>query len=345
VRSVLLLFVLCACHHAMPKPPPDPTLERVDVFGSHQLSREAVLERWGDRLVALMHATDDNRRPESSALENQIETEIRKAGSFALVRVSIISYFVPRLTYITIDLVDEADRARRMTFAPAPVGDVPDPDGLLALWDEYQHAAMQLLMDGTIKPKKEPCPFWHCITFAHESLAKYKDAFAARVQAHERELASVLRDDKRANHRAAAAFLLAHIASGERVVELMLPSIRDPEELVRNNAMRVLALIAADHPEIAIPLDPVIEALSFPTTTDRNKASAILDGLTKHGNLSDALRTDIRMRAGSVLVELLALRQPNNHDFAYKILKHVSGKDFGEHAIAAWRAWLKDGGR
>lgn len=45
-------------------------------------------------------------------------------------------------------------------------------------------------------------------------------------------------------------------------------------------------------------------------------------------------------RAGPTLLKLLALEQPNNHDFAYQILKQVSGQDFGEHEVARWRAWL-----
>ncbi len=93
------------------------------------------------------------------------------------------------------------------------------------------------------------------------------------MPAAERELVAVLHEDKRADRRAAAAFLLAHLASGERVVELMLPSITDPSELVRNNAMHVLSLIAIDHPEVPIPVAPILEALRFPSTTDRNKAS------------------------------------------------------------------------
>jgi hypothetical protein len=49
---------------------------------------------------------------------------IKKAGAFAIVEVNPIGYFEPRKTFITIDLVDEADRARRMPFATAPTGDI-----------------------------------------------------------------------------------------------------------------------------------------------------------------------------------------------------------------------------
>jgi hypothetical protein len=167
-------------------------------------------------------------------------------------------------------------------------------------------------------------------------LAPYAERFAARVPARADALAAVLREDARPDHRADAAFLLAHLPDGAGVVELMLPAIRDPEARVRNNAMRVLAMIAAKDPTIAIPLPPILAALDYPTTTDRNKAAAILASLAK----LEPNRAAIRAGAGDLLVKMLALRQPNNHDFAHEILKDLAGRDLGEHDVAAWRAWL-----
>ena len=43
---------------------------------------------------------------------------------------------------------------------------------------------------------------------------------------------------------------------------------------------------------------------------------------------------------GRELLELLRLEQPNNHDFAWSILKKVSGQSFGERDVAAWQRWL-----
>jgi hypothetical protein len=344
IHALLFAVLLLACGHAAKPPPgeprpPAPELAQIDVFGSRQLDRETVIARWGDRLVELIRAMDGGEFP--GELKDAVEAEIRAAGTFAFVDLGVIGYFEPKKTYVTIDLVDEADRDRRMTFSAEPTGELPDPDGLIALWGEYQDKVMTMLSTGAIKPAKAECPFWHCITFAHESLTSYRDAFAKRVPPVERELAAVLRDDNRRDHRAAAAFLLAHIASGERVVELMLPAIRDPDEIVRNNSMRVLALIADGHPEIAIPVEPILDALQFPTTTDRNKAAAILEGITRRDNLDPAVRGAIVARVGTTLVDMLALRQPNNHDYAYQILKHLSGKDLGEHAVDAWREWLR----
>lgn len=61
----------------------------------------------------------------------------------------------------------------------------------------------------------------------------------------------IQRDDCDAHHRGSAAFLIAYTPDGKRVVDALLPALRDPSPYVRNNASRVLAAMAHDHPEIA----------------------------------------------------------------------------------------------
>jgi hypothetical protein len=333
----LFLTLLVACHTAKPPPPapPDPSLERFDVFGSRQLSRDQVIARWGAPLAKMMAALEQGDQDGAMAIGEQILVELRAAAALAHADFDVITYFQPRATYVTLDLVDEADRAARMTFLAAPTGQVPDPDGLLALWGEYEDA-MWPVLEKTGGAGDPACPAWHCITFGDPTLTPYAQAFEARVPAQEAALAQVLAEDADEVDRARAAFLLAHLDDGDRVVELELPAFRDPSPLVRNNAMRVLAIMADQHREIAIPLPPVLEAIRFPTTTDRNKAAAILAGLATRPEHHDAIADG----AGEVLVEMLGLRQPNNHDFAYQILKAISGQGLGERDLDAWRRWL-----
>jgi hypothetical protein len=339
-RLLMMLLIGVACAGSPkpkpppPQPPPAPELANIDVYGSRQLDREQVIARWGDQLVELMRAKDDVYLARHEALT----TSIRKAGNFAFVDLAVVTYSdddSPDKKFLTVDLVDAADRERRMKFRPKPAGTFPDPDGLIGLWERYE-AKYHELSEKKAIDWDQKCPFWHCLTFGHAELEPFREAFATRVAPHEAALATILREDSRQSARGAAAFLLAHLASGDRVVELMVPAIDDASMLVRNNAMRVLAVMAQNHPNVAIPLDPVLGALHYPTTTDRNKASAILEGMARRPEHHAA----IKARAGAVLVDMLALRQPNNRDFAYLILKHISGRDLGEHAIAAWRAWL-----
>lgn len=90
--------------------------------------------------------------------------------------------------------------------------------------------------------------------------------------------------------------------------------------------------------DVAIPIDPFLEALDYPETTDRNKALATQDGLAARPENKPVLLN----KAGPRLIKLLRLLQPNNHDFAYSILKKVSSTDFGERSYKDWEAWLSN---
>jgi hypothetical protein len=338
---VAALALTLACHRAPRAATPaasDPRLDRVDVFGSRQIGRDDVIAQLGRELSELVGALDADDDVRALALRDEVIAEIAGMGAFAYVELHVIGYYDPPARYLTIDLVDEADRITRMPFADPPSGAVPDPDGLVALWRDYEGAMWPVLADtGGAAPSA--CPAWHCIAgYADPRLARFGDAFVARVPAHEPALVQVLRESGDEIARGAAAFLLAHLADGARVVELMIPAFRDPSEHVRNNAMRVVAMIATHHPEIGVPLAPVLEALRYPATTDRNKAAAILAGLAARPELHDAIARD----AGDVLLAMLRLSQPNNHDFAYAILKHVSGETFAPRDYAAWERWLLD---
>jgi len=57
---------------------------------------------------------------------------------------------------------------------------------------------------------------------------------------------------------------------------LLRRRVDDPGALARNDATRMLADVARHHPEVAVPLEPVLHALNGPTTADRNKGVAVV---------------------------------------------------------------------
>jgi len=127
----------------------------------------------------------------------------------------------------------------------------------------------------------------------------------------------------------------------KKLVELMLPALQDPSPLVRNNATRVLVNVAMFHADIPVPVKPFLKALDGPTMSDRNKAGAVLSGLLERADGSK-LHAEVIRDGGPALLRLMALEEPNNHDFAYKILEKLSGKDLGERDLAAWQKWLDE---
>lgn len=329
--AVAVAALLAACATATPLPA---NVRAVDRYGTTRLSADELRRALGATFDRYLVAEKDDER---KTLSTELKARLVELG-FAWGRVSRITYFrqPKNETYVTIDVVEPADRERRMPFGAAPDEDLPDVDGLAAAWDAYETKTLELLGAHALPSEYVPCNAFHCLVgFRHADLAPYGTLFDERVPARRAELLRLLHRAKDEDRRAAAAYLIAHLHDGNEVVAELMPALRDPSSAVRNNAMRVLQDIAHHHPEIAIPVEPVFAALDYPETTDRNKALAIVDGLAERPENRAAIRAH-----GRVLLALLALEQPNNHDFAYTILKKVSGESFGERDVAAWERWL-----
>ena len=313
-------------------------LKGIDVFGTTQVTAEQVLQRFGDDIKSLVRAMSTHDDQKFGDLYSKVTGGIQAMGNFASVGISPVTYFDKgKYCYVTIDIVDEKDRQRRMAFLPAPSGHFKDHDGLLAAWREYEETVFELMDKGELPTNKVPCPAFHCIGgFEHPRLKKYEEIFKSKVPKNKETLKAILRGDEEYTHRGDAAFLLAHIIDPRELIEAILPSIKDSNATVRNNVMRVLSQVAEERRDVAIPLDPLLRALDFPATTDRNKSLATIDALASR---PEPKRILIR-EAGPKLIEILKLLQPNNHDYAYSILKKISGKDFGERKYDAWHTWL-----
>lgn len=311
-------------------------LAGLDTFGSKRISAFLIEQEYGAQLSQLVQASinGDDSYPQ---IKTQLEAAIKGQYNFADVSASLIRYFSPLSgLYLTIDVVEPADVQARMAFLPAPQGKFDDPDGLMALWGQYLKLSFELQSAGKFEYPKS-CPAWHCTNgFEHPRLAPFLEKFDRLALLHEKRLLAILREDARAHFRANAAFALAHLKNGEALVRDLLPAVQDSSSEVRNNVVRVLAEIATKHPDLEIPVEPILQVLNYPTATDRNKAGAVLAGLSlKRENKRAILKS-----GGRILIAMLKLQQPNNHDYAFIILKNISGKNFGERDYEAWQGWL-----
>jgi hypothetical protein len=316
------------------------TLKTIDVYGTTQIDIAWVKDRLGDRIHRLVDGLGDS---DNTLLKNEILDEIRAAHpQLGQVDLSIVGMYKAggMEAHVTIDAVEKPDMKSRVRFRAAPTGDVEDPAGLIAAWNQYEETAHAMMGSGELPPTRSACPAFHCFgSYDHEKLRPFAERFPGEVPANEAKLVRVLRDDKDEEDRGAAAYLLAHIKDGKKLVALLLRVLDDPSSHTRNSAIRVLGDIAAFHPEVPVPLAPVLRLLDGPTTSDRNKATLVVLGLLGRPDGAKYHRRIIK-QAGATLIKLLALEQPNNHDHAYMILKQISGKDLGEHDIAAWQRWL-----
>ena len=333
----------------MPKSSADSTqhdasfsVHAIDVFGTTQISTEQVLQAWGDTITKFAEAVYSNHpNPEVDvgSLYQEIITGIQVMGDFAYVDVSPILYFEEgNPIFVTIDIVDAVDASVRMPFRAAPTGRFDDPEGLFQQWAEYEETGIALSRAGELSDGYDQCPALSCtFGFEHPDLQKFLPIFEAAIPPNREQLTQILQGDRDAAHRGYAVFLLAFTDDPTSYVQAITPAIKDSSSLVRNNALRVLIHIAQDYPEVPIPIAQVVEALGYPNTTDRNKAAYILVELAKRAEHRETLIE----QAVPILLEMLKLQQPNNHDPAYRILTQLSGQQYGARDYAAWEQWAE----
>jgi tetratricopeptide (TPR) repeat protein len=310
-----------------PHPPrPVPVLAAVDVYGSRRADAEAVRRALGYETGKPFVA--------SGAQFRQKEEALRKQYNLAFAKLSFISYFAgpeANRAYITVDLVDAEDAAR-LQFLPTPSGHPEDPEGLVAHWQAYEKKGWQLFQQGQLDMMaKDRCKVAHCIMgFIHPDLAPYEPVFLEKVPQAREALVKVLREEENDQKRAAAAFVLAYAGTPEQVVDALVPFIRDPSHLVRNNVLRVIMATqqGADRPLLEVAV--VVNALSMPETTDRNKALYLLKALLEKlpPESLKAQRPVLLRQLGFQLMTLAGLQQPNNRDPARDILQLLTGKRF-----------------
>jgi hypothetical protein len=310
----------------------------VDLFGTTQISIKQIKQRFGNDIEGLVQAIANHDDSAFIDLYSKATLGIQAMGDFAYAEISPVMYSDRgKYFYVTIDIVEQRDKERRLTFLPSPHKQFSDPDGLLIAWHQYEETARALVDNGEVKTDRVRCPALHCIWgFDHPRLRSYEEVFQTKVPKNKETLKAILREDEKETHRARAVLLLAHISDPQELVQAILPSMRDSSSCVRNSVLRVLSQIAKERRDVAIPVDPFVDALDLPAAIERSKALATLDELATHAENKGILIH----KGGPRLIQILKLLQPNNHDYAYNTLKKISGKDFGERNYKAWEQWL-----
>lgn len=323
---------------------PRPVFAGLDVFGSSRLNETVLRKTFGteiDQWIKMGLAGD----PNTVDLERRIAGAIRTKFDLASADWSVLQYVEEGrlVVYATLDVVEKKDVSRRAGFNVIPKSELPDPGGLIAEWQEYQKTALGLVSVGEVRIDTEDCEAFHCpFGHKHPKLQKYEKIFLEGAKTFGKELAEILVKDGRAEIRGAAVFLLAYLKDGKTVVERVMPAVRDPEDLVRNNALRVLIDIAQYHSEIPVPVKTVVEALDFPSASDRSKAANVVYFLALG---APQVRQYLMDNALPKLVSLVASVQPEQRVTAHAILRKLSGKNLAATDIQGWSNWSKKAGQ
>ncbi len=316
-----------------------PYIASVDTYGSSRINEGIIRKLLGpalDKWLKKGLANDETAPQMEATLRGRV---IKKFG-FPFAEWSVVQYFQPGdlAIHVTLDVVEKSDVAKRMPFYEAPTKQMSDPDNLIKSWQEYEDTALDLVEKGQLEPDIAQCAALHCpFGHKHPKLKKYESIFVEGVKKDEQALVEITKKDARPEDRASAAYLLAYLKDGNRVVNYEMAMVRDPDDLVRNNALRVLGDIAEFHPEYVIPAAPIVQAIHFPRVSDRSKALYVAFQMvgSNHDTKDLLLKDDV-----PDLIQMMQSKQPDHRDLSYGILRKISGKDFAVNDVRSWNNWF-----
>ncbi|KTD25395.1 Uncharacterised protein [Legionella lansingensis] len=328
----------------------------VDVYGTSQEESDKILKEYARQVNEISesiilntqegHGKDKEKKTHKALIKNEkLIKEIKDKYHFLYVDFSTIIYFDNKHNYFTTIEVVKANNPRRMRFirrinkVEVSKGNKNHRQDIIDTMVQYHRMEAEWLRNKKLQPIKGKCPAYHCTPgFAHQKLKPYLKIFNTAAITEKQFILNTLKNDTDAERRAAAAFLVGHFSNPKEIISVLLPAIKDKSSYVRNNVMLMIATTMGLADIHQVDVQPFINYLDSPYATDRNKALGILSEAIE----SNTAKKMVIKNGEKRLIKLLQLKQPNNHDLAYLILKKISGKDFGEYNILAWKRWFSE---
>ncbi len=317
------------------------TLRGIDVYRSAHLSSETAAVKFGPKLQEYV-VLKNHRRPatdeKAETLRKAIEKDVKSIPGVRRVNLSVSEYFtsVDHAMYATFDVVDESDAAR-LAFAPVANRTLPDVDGLLAAWKQYYDLGSAIAKRGEMSIDRPDCPGFYCLWGGPTpELDALQKRFVEGANKKEKELRYILAQEADGEKRAAALYVLSYGSRGEKVVESSLAALKDPSPSVRGAALQILADVVNHRKDLRVDVEKILPLLDDVAGTVRGKTMGLLVPMVDNG----AQRKKMLPHAPR-LVELLKLKQPDNHDLAFTLLGQISHKTFDRRDYVSWESWAK----
>jgi HEAT repeats len=238
-------------------------------------------------------------------------------------------------TILYVGIEEDASPVRPVEYLPAPTGTAVLPPDVIGAGLAFDSAFQQAVQAGDFE---EDVSQGHSLM--HFPRARgIQLGFVRLATRYASELKAVLREGSDPEQRALAAWVIAYAPDKKEIVPELERAVRDPEQSVRNNAMRALGLIAGyaqRHPDqgISVSAGPMVDLLNSLHWTDRNKSSLALMQISESGDA--ALLRDLRDRALPALVEMARWKSPGHFLAPLVLLGRMGGVPDGE-IFAAWQ--------
>jgi hypothetical protein len=299
------------------------TLSAVDLYGLRTVSEATVREAVGLR----------PRDPVPDSI-GPIVDRLQAIPGVAEADVSRVCCAEDGGTMLYVGIREDGTPA--LTYRAAPTGTARLTDDIVAMGLTFDTALYSAVRRGVTAEDHSRGYALSSDSAVRAVQDRFVDVAAQRMEL----LRTVLRTSADAEHRALAAYIIAYGADRNTFARDLLYAVDDPDNDVRNNAVRALAVLRAwanQHPEagIDIPADAFIDFLISVSWTDRNKGVFALMSLTASGD--PALLSELRTRALPSLVEMARWTNPGHAFGPFLILARIAGVEEAK-AFEAWQA-------
>jgi hypothetical protein len=215
----------------------------------------------------------------------------------------------------SIDLFGTADIDLQISFGPAPEGSTCLPAEAIALYKAVLTALNEAIQNGRSGEDDS-----RGYSLAEDPILRRKQiAMRQYAITQEQALVSTLQGCGSSEKRQAAAEILGYDRNSTTQIDALVRASGDPDDGVRNNAVRALWVLATASPKRAseIPAASFVQMLNSGLWTDRNKAGQLLMALTARRD--PKLLEQLLTSALPSLVEMAQWRDAG-HAYAYKVL-------------------------
>ncbi|HAH07043.1 MAG TPA: hypothetical protein DCM05_11050 [Elusimicrobia bacterium] len=315
-------------------------LQDIEVYGTSTLT-DAELKKLEPKVKRYLYLDAGKTKATRRAAESQqkeLESEILKLGGFAYARMQKVAAPKDGGVVVVFDVVENGAKDARMPFRAAPAGFLPDPAGLLAAWKHYYNLGWDLARRSAISADRVDCPAFYCTWgAATPELGALQDQFIEKVPKNKDLLLQVMREDADAQKRADALVLLAYLKDGIEVSKAAELGLSDPDDRVREAAMRVFSDIIVYKSDVSVPVEKIAQVMDYPSVDDRTRALAVMLGIANH-----PLYRRFLLQSGSTQVlKLLRTKNSSNHEMALTALKMLSGENHDGRDYDAWEACVQ----
>lgn len=310
IFSLIILFLFFPISSKAQLPP----IGTIDFYGLRTVSekqiRETIQIKEGDEMFT------------SRAEKQEIEKRLLDLPNVEEAQINPVCCNDSGKTMIYVGIREKG--APNIKFRAAPNGSSQLTNEIIETGKRFEDAHQEAILKGDFGEDDD----------AGHSLMKNPQARAVQekfVQIANQNLnllRQVLRVSSDAGHRALAAEIIAYYKDKKAIVPDLETAINDSNPQVRNNATRALGIIARyaqNHPEqnIKISYEPFVEMLNSLEWTDRNKASLVLEELTKPRDA--ALLKLLREKAFHSLIEMARWKNTGHAGMPFFILGRVAG--------------------